>query len=170
VKKKTTFRSLKVNFSDIPREGIELTYYLNEDWFKAIAPQGMRFTRQARADVFLEPSASEVNINGSISGEVELTCIRCLKTFPFSLVPKFSLSMVPEEVHHPREKGLKREQLDIDVYQKGVVDIEGVLVDQIMLNLPDYPRCKKDCKGLCPQCGADLNTEQCDCLKKEGGR
>jgi len=148
---------------------MELTFNLDEDWFKTIAPQGMRFTRQARADVILEPSATEVNISGSISGEVELTCIRCLKTFPFSLVPQFSLSLVPEEAHHQREKGLNREQLEIDVYRKSVVNIEEVLVDQIMLNLPDYPRCSKDCKGLCPQCGADLNSEHCDCLKKEGG-
>jgi len=37
-----------------------------------------------------------------------------------------------------------------------------------LLNFPMRIICKDDCKGMCPDCGADLNLERCRCTKKEG--
>jgi uncharacterized protein len=42
--------------------------------------------------------------------------------------------------------------------------LEDVLKEQILLALPPKQLCKVDCKGLCPQCGKNLNLESCDCV------
>src|ERR687885_9624 len=43
----------------------------------------------------------------------------------------------------------------------------GVLADAMreyaLLEVPMLPLCKPDCKGLCPECGTNLNDETCDC-------
>lgn len=41
------------------------------------------------------------------------------------------------------------------------IDLEGVVHDEISLNLEAVPLCKPDCRGLCPICGADLNMAPC---------
>jgi uncharacterized protein len=43
------------------------------------------------------------------------------------------------------------------------LDLEPLARDAILLELPLAPLCTEDCKGLCPTCGANRNTESCDC-------
>lgn len=46
------------------------------------------------------------------------------------------------------------------------IDITPVLSEMVLLNHPIKMICKEDCKGICPSCGADLNTEECRCSKE----
>lgn len=43
------------------------------------------------------------------------------------------------------------------------VDLTDDLREAIILALPSYPLCASECKGLCPQCGANLNEGMCAC-------
>ena len=42
------------------------------------------------------------------------------------------------------------------------IDLGGPATDELSLGLPVAPLCRDDCKGLCPICGTDLNTDPCD--------
>jgi len=50
------------------------------------------------------------------------------------------------------------------------IDITKDLYDYAMLSIPMKNLCKEDCKGLCPQCGADLNIAACNCKPEETGK
>ena len=41
------------------------------------------------------------------------------------------------------------------------IDTEPLLRDELLLAMPLAPVCRPDCKGLCPECGTDLNTGAC---------
>ncbi|MGH8914625.1 MAG: YceD family protein [Acidimicrobiia bacterium] len=41
------------------------------------------------------------------------------------------------------------------------IDVAAPAQDELALALPTVPLCKKDCLGLCPTCGTDLNSEPC---------
>jgi uncharacterized protein len=43
------------------------------------------------------------------------------------------------------------------------LDLEPIVHDACILELPLAPLCREGCAGLCPQCGANRNTERCDC-------
>lgn len=43
------------------------------------------------------------------------------------------------------------------------VDITEDIREAVLLALPANPRCRSDCRGLCPVCGADLNPGPCGC-------
>ena len=47
------------------------------------------------------------------------------------------------------------------------VDLTDLLVQDIISSLPIQPLCSEDCKGLCQECGANLNRETCDCDKEQ---
>jgi uncharacterized protein len=49
------------------------------------------------------------------------------------------------------------------------VDLTADIREAIMLAFPSYPVCKPDCKGLCPQCGANRNERACECRPPSGG-
>ena len=42
------------------------------------------------------------------------------------------------------------------------IDLSGPATDELALAMPAAPLCRKDCKGLCPICGTDLNKDPCD--------
>jgi uncharacterized protein len=44
-----------------------------------------------------------------------------------------------------------------------MADVGEMLREYVLLELPMQPLCRPDCRGLCPECGADLNVEQCSC-------
>lgn len=45
---------------------------------------------------------------------------------------------------------------------EGSIDLTGPAQDEVALALPVAPLCRKDCKGLCPTCGTDLNSAPCE--------
>jgi uncharacterized protein len=56
--------------------------------------------------------------------------------------------------------------LDEDTYplEGDQLDLRPLVRDALLLELPLAPLCQPDCLGLCPRCGADLNTGPCSCV------
>ena len=48
-----------------------------------------------------------------------------------------------------------------------IVDMTDQIRQVLALAMPMKPICSEDCRGLCPQCGANLNEETCDCRSDE---
>ncbi len=48
-------------------------------------------------------------------------------------------------------------------YRDEHIDLNDLLREQFYLALPMKPLCKNDCRGICPQCGANRNLTKCDC-------
>ncbi|HET6915863.1 MAG TPA: DUF177 domain-containing protein [Acidimicrobiales bacterium] len=59
------------------------------------------------------------------------------------------------------------EEEDEETYPlKGeLLDLQPLVRDALLLDLPLAPLCREDCKGLCPTCGADLNDGPCSCAR-----
>ena len=89
-------------------------------------------------------------------------CSRCLVPIETSKVISLDKTVVSEQV------GLQNEDNDDYIISKdGYIDADDTLIEQIFLELPLKHLCKEDCKGLCPKCGADLNTSPCSCDTSE---
>lgn len=77
----------------------------------------------------------------------------------------------PLQLHCRRCDGIFNERLEklayhfdqtLDVMPE-YVDLTDDIREAIILAFPSYPVCKPDCKGLCPQCGANRNERACEC-------
>lgn len=47
------------------------------------------------------------------------------------------------------------------------LELDDVVITDILLSLPQKFLCRQDCKGLCPQCGSNLNLGDCACEKRQ---
>lgn len=63
------------------------------------------------------------------------------------------------------DKGNTGQDLDITYISGDTIDLADVVAEQLRLTIPFQPLCKEDCKGMCPQCGADWNVGRCACAK-----
>ena len=112
----------------------------------------------------VQRQTAQVNVSGRITADAEIDCTRCLKPVEQSLAIDFSVSFVtPEHFAVDKEKEVPTEDLDTDVIDTDALDLKDVIREQILLNLPAQLFCRPDCKGLCAECGADLNLIDCDC-------
>ncbi|HEX4865395.1 MAG TPA: DUF177 domain-containing protein, partial [Acidimicrobiales bacterium] len=46
------------------------------------------------------------------------------------------------------------------------LDLQPLVRDALLLELPLAPLCSDECRGICPTCGADLNAGGCACVEK----
>ncbi|HET9259680.1 MAG TPA: DUF177 domain-containing protein [Acidimicrobiia bacterium] len=79
----------------------------------------------------------------------DLTCVRCLTEWKAEITAGGSqhFGKIPDE--------------DGYAIAENRVDLTGPAKDELALALPAAPLCKRDCLGLCPTCGTDLNREPC---------
>lgn len=98
-----------------------------------------------------------------------LTCNRCLKPIVEHMEPEVELMI---EVARPRavagEHELKEDELGVLTIPEEILETDPILLEQLQLNVPMKPLCQPDCRGICPQCGADLNAGECSCEAPTG--
>ncbi|PKQ17373.1 MAG: hypothetical protein CVT67_00770 [Actinobacteria bacterium HGW-Actinobacteria-7] len=94
---------------------------------------------------------------GSIEAPIRATCSRCL--CEFDSVIEGEIEGFYLQAHQERAEDDDAEGVDED----GAVDLGPALVAALVVEAPFAPLHDEDCAGLCSHCGADLNTERCDC-------
>lgn len=92
-------------------------------------------------------------VTGKFSAETTLECVRCLKEFSHALVWNMT------ELYAFKEKSVSESELLVP--EDAQIDLESLIREYALLEVPISPICKPDCKGLCPNCGQDLNIKDC---------
>ena len=112
-------------------------------------------------------SGQEIFLEGEMRATVVGQCARCLENFEFSHAPRFSFIMVPQQGRWA-EEDLRGGGGDLTWYSGEEIDVSPMLRERMLLALPTLPLCRDACRGLCDQCGRDLNAGQCDCATAVG--
>jgi uncharacterized protein len=106
----------------------------------------------------------DIRLRGRLSAGLELQCARCLDPVPQDVKREFDLLYRPLGADAGKDElSVTDAEAEIGYYQGEGLALEDVLREQILLALPLKVTCRADCKGLCPQCGKNLNQEQCSC-------
>ncbi|TAN45512.1 MAG: DUF177 domain-containing protein [Nitrospirae bacterium] len=154
---------MKITVSEINEEGLELE--LNDQ----IESDALKLLSPVHSVLRIDRIAAEVTVKGVVSSKVALQCGRCLKNFDLELKSRIDDVYRPiQEMEKEVHAELKGDELDTGFYSGDVIDTDDVLIEQLLLSAPMKPLCSEDCKGICPVCGADLNTIQCDCEQGDG--
>lgn len=95
-----------------------------------------------------------------------LSCNRCLKPIEEGADVDVELLVLEgRPALAGGEHALQEAELGVLYADGEELDLEPILVEQLQLNIPMKPLCRDDCRGLCPECGADRNTEACGCAQ-----
>jgi uncharacterized protein len=121
------------------------------------------------------PISLKTNVLYRKDGRVELTeleaqvtlveeCSRCLKELSLPILAKYELLQF--EPGEPDQTFLEEEAF---TYPAGAetLDLLPYVIGLLVSELDIKPLCRRDCKGLCHHCGADLNQGPCACPKEE---
>ena len=106
----------------------------------------------------------QIRITGSLQTKIELVCARCLEPVVEEVSRDFDLFYRPmKTIAKEEEMRLKEDDTEIAFFQGEGLFLADVLAEQVLLALPMKVICRGDCRGLCPHCGVNLNSEECRC-------
>lgn len=108
-------------------------------------------------------SVGEIHLTGEFAVEMETDCDRCLEPARFR-VEENKLDLFyrsAESLEGGKEVGLEEGESEVGFFEGEGLQLEEVLREQVLLGLPVRHLCRPDCKGLCPECGGNLNRETC---------
>ena len=101
----------------------------------------------------------KLEVEGKAKLALIIPCDRCLDPvridLEFDIIRAVDLNETEEE---------RIADLDEQPYVNGYnLDVDQLVCDELILNLPMKVLCSDDCKGICNRCGTNLNHETCDC-------
>jgi len=103
-------------------------------------------------------------VKGHVATTLELSCSRCLDQFEVPVDAAFELRYVSQSANTGEgEREIADDDLATAYYRDGLLDVIELLREQFQLALPMKPLCSDACRGMCPQCGTNLNRTECAC-------
>jgi uncharacterized protein len=119
---------------------------------------------QPRVQGRIRLDGRRVKVAGKLTGHLELECDRCLKPADSVIEAKFNREFVtPADYEAQHAVELSEDDLNLSVFDGGVVDVDSLVREELLLAAPDQVLCQQNCKGICPDCGVDRNVASCDC-------
>jgi uncharacterized protein len=107
-------------------------------------------------DLVLERVPEGIVVRGELTTTWTAACSRCLEP-------------VGGDVAVHVDELFETVPLEGETYllEEDVIDLEPLVRDALLLELPLVPVCRPDCAGLCPTCGINHNVATCDCATDE---
>jgi len=104
-------------------------------------------------------------VRAELETRVDLTCSRCLSRFGSDAVLKMEEESFPavDPVTGKTIAPLEESDGVIGLDDQHVLDMEDVIRQYVLTEVPIKPLCREECSGLCPECGKNLNKEKRNC-------
>jgi uncharacterized protein len=128
----------------------------------------VKLTAPATVNGKIRLAGNEVFVNGHFDTRVQVECDRCLKPIELPVSADFELDYITgSEYESSAVAELTEAEMSVAVFDGKAIDVDEIVKEQILLAVPTRMLCREDCKGICPQCGVDRNTGECNCETKE---
>jgi uncharacterized protein len=110
-------------------------------------------------------AGNEVFVKGHVETGAQVECDRCLQGVELPVSSDFALEYVSDSEYGSGAviAELTEAEMSVSVFEGEAIDVEEIVKEQILLAVPTRMLCREDCKGICPECGTDLNMGDCSC-------
>ena len=126
------------------------------DPYRIVAPVVLEFEIHKDKDRF--------RLVGRVQTQLELACSRCVEPFGLAVDAPFDVRYLPAtEASTEVDREIEENDLETSYYRDDQIDLNELMREQFYLVLPMKPLCREDCRGLCVQCGTNLNAGSCEC-------
>jgi uncharacterized protein len=140
---------------DVPAERFNL-----DEWLSVRGPVHVELDADRRGE--------QITFRGEVRVEGDAECDRCLRQFVGVLESEFLILADCRGSDDLVDEAALEEEGSI-LYHDGLeLDLTAALREAIILEVPVVHVCQPDCRGLCPQCGQDLNVGPCLCTPTRG--
>lgn len=153
---------LKLSLSSVAREEQHIREKVPPDhpmW----EGTGLALAKPLEVDLQARSVGEGIFVRGTIRTTLVLPCRRCLAETEREVDETVDLFF--------QELEEEEEDAGGEVYpippRGDDLDLTEPVREQLLLRVPQFVLCREECRGLCPQCGADMNRAPCECVPEE---
>ena len=170
---------MKLAIESIPQAGLDLKLDDKTSWVadmvKNVLTRENLTPEKYAGSLRIGKVNDNIHLDGSLNLVFKSSCHRCLKEFPFSLDISLNMNLTtqyhsdeePSFQSKQEELELNADDLDFSFYDGHEINLTDIIGEQIVLALSPVLICSENCKGLCPQCGQNLNEAPCLCAPQD---
>ena len=156
-----------LRIDEISAEAREVSFFQSEDEVNrrlALGPvHEFRVDGPIAVDLSYYRAGMELFFEGRLSATLVASCARCAEEFSAPGARPFRFVLAPRAAGDDDDGRLRTEDLEFSLYDGDQIDVAPLVAEQLILALPSRALCREDCKGLCPNCGTNLNLHGCGC-------
>lgn len=157
---------MNINVAQVSEDEGLTIHHLYPEGEPALRGYDNRLTGRPELNLRAARDGARVQLVGELIAAVSFDCDRCLKPLTIPVEQTFDLTYVPP-VRTEEEKELGDADLLVAFYTDQVIDVDDLVREQIELAVPMSRLCSDECRGLCPECGANLNEADCRCSPED---
>jgi len=158
---------MEFNVAQLLRQSIGATKQYTIDVAGVIDDPDLELTGPLQGRVTLLRTHRGILATAQLTQNAHVPCARCLTDIVIPLDIHIEEEFVPtvdprtgSHLHWDQEEEVEETQI---IDEKHMLRLREVVRQELLLALPAHPLCQPHCAGICPNCGADLNLETCDC-------
>lgn len=128
--------------------------------------EGLGFSVRDSAQVRLNASIAgtgEIVVRGNVVMSFVQDCRRCLEPVSEETTTDVTMVFLPSDIPGVEDDGAAR----VFDAKASELDLIVPVCEELALGIDLYVICDPECKGLCPRCGVNLNTDSCACIVGE---
>lgn len=151
---------MKISLQDSIKKSIirDLDFSYEAMSFK-MGNETVKFLEPVKVKGKVKVVSENIDLNVVANSKLEMTCDRCLCKFTKDIIV---------EINEKLAREVSEDDFDtIQLNESDTVDLTDIITRDIISSLPIQNLCSEDCKGLCQECGANLNLGACDCDKDQ---
>ena len=154
----------KIYLAQIPDEGLILNLKVPSSDFKDLDSEVSESLGETSFKGSVKKVGSRYIVSGRLTSDVTLQCDRCLCVYELKISEDFAVYFALDK---PGEPGKRTRANETDSELEDIIhdsiNLNETLFEQLILQIPMKALCSADCRGLCSECGAELNKGECGC-------
>lgn len=160
-----------IDLTSIPHGTRRFDFCLEKYWWHSDGPNnqvlGLDTPLRVRIDIYR--AGDRCVLEGDLSGGLQIICDRCLEAYHQDIKSSFRVFLVsPISDTAKADIELLEEDMEESFIRGTEVNLDAIIQEQVYLTLPVKSLCSKECLGLCPLCGGNLNEKDCQCRQAHG--
>lgn len=143
-------------------KGRKVSFQLSEP-MEALEYRGqtVEFASPVKLEVEAQNTGASIWVEAELTAHLKMHCSRCLEPFQQELTVDYQEEYFrSDEIDEAPED---TENVRVELYEDDAIDLTEGVRQNLLLSVPLQPLCQPDCRGICPECGINLNQDSCDC-------
>lgn len=155
---------MKLDINSIKKsdgETRDLNFTLDIDGIES-QNEGLTFISPVDVGGRLYSIQEKLFISLNIKTDIEVNCGRCLEKYTHPFISNINAEFIHEDLAGDYDGEL---DLDTDIiyYHDNIINLEELIRENIIMNIPMKLLCEESCRGLCLSCGIKLEDHSCTC-------
>jgi uncharacterized protein len=165
-RRKLAANSWQFNVAQLLKEATGATrHYQIETFITNPTAADVEFSSPVKGDVKFLRTGADILVTGLLETVIQKNCGRCLTPFETTITVELeeqfypTIDVISGVIVPPPAEADEANRID----EHHILDLAAVVAQGLLLESEGVRYCRPDCKGLCPHCGQDRNTEPCRC-------